>query len=99
MNDAKSPPIIEDSTLITRNAAIMATPVRDEMIMMSVESGRYFGLDDIGRDIWNRLEKPCRFADLVDGLAADYAGDRAAIAEDVRKLLVDMAAHQVLRLG
>ena len=99
MNDAKSPPIIEDSTLITRNASILTAVVREELVMMSAESGRYYGLDDIGRDIWNRLEKPCRFADLVDGLAADYAGDRAAIAEDVRKLLVDMAAHQVLRLG
>jgi hypothetical protein len=67
--------------------------------MMSVESGRYLGLDDIGSDIWRRLETPRTFGELIDGLAADYNADRALIADDVRKLLSEMAAHDAVTLG
>jgi hypothetical protein len=65
--------------------------------MMDARSGRYVGLDDIGSVIWQRLETPCTFGQLVDGLVADYEAERAVIAADVRALLADMAAHGVVR--
>jgi hypothetical protein len=92
-------PDIGDNTLISRSTSVLSAPVRDEIVMMSVESGRYLGLDDIGSDIWRRLETPRTFGELIDGLAADYAADRAVIADDVRKLLSEMAAHNVVKFG
>jgi hypothetical protein len=32
-------------------------------------------------------------------LVADYDADRSVIADDVRKLLLDMAAHDVVAFG
>jgi hypothetical protein len=66
--------------------------------MMSIEQGRYFGLDDIGSDIWKRIEPPCSFASLIDALAADYEADRVTIATDVQSLLGLMAEQDVVRL-
>lgn len=91
--------IIAETTLITRSSGVLAAAVRDETVMMDIESGRYYGLDDIGSDIWRRLEQPRRFGELVDMLAADYDADRAVIAEDVRKLLTAMAKHNVVALS
>ncbi len=91
--------IIAETTLITRSSGVLAAAVRDEMVMMDIESGRYYGLDDIGSDIWRRLEQPRRFGELVDMLAGDYDADRGVIAEDVRKLLALMARHNVVALG
>jgi hypothetical protein len=67
--------------------------------MMSIEQGQYFGLDDIGSDIWKRLDSPCAFADLIDRLVADYDADRENIAADVRALLATMAERDVVRLA
>jgi len=89
---------ISDDTLITRSTGLLAAAVHDETVMMDVESGCYYGLDDIGSVIWQRLEAPCQFGKLVDGLVADYDADRAVIAEDVRKLLSIMAEHRVVTL-
>ena len=58
--------------------------------MMDARSGRYIGLDDIGSVIWQRLETPCKFGQLIDGLVADYDAERAAIAADVRELLTGL---------
>ena len=99
MSSSASVPAIVSATRISRSPAVLTAEVDGEIVMMSIEQGRYFGLDDIGSDIWKRLEQPCSFATLVDRLAADYAADRATIAADVEALLGRMAAQDVVRLA
>ena len=89
---------ITDATVISRSPSVLTAEVDGEIVMMSIEQGRYFGLDDIGSDIWKRIEPPCSFAALIDGLTADYEADRAAIAADVQVLLDRMAEQDVVRL-
>lgn len=97
MPDVASPAIVDD-TRISRSAALLVAAVNDEMVMMDVSRGHYYGLDRIGADIWSRLETPVSFAALVDGLAAEYDAERAQIAEDVRQLLTMMLRYQVVRI-
>ena len=97
-NSAEKTRQIGATTLISRSPSVLTAEVDGEIVMMSIEQGRYFGLDDIGSDIWKRIEPPCSFAALVDGLAADYQADRATIAADVQALLDRMADQDVVRL-
>jgi hypothetical protein len=90
---------IGDATMISRSPTVVTAEVDGEIVMMSIEQGRYFGLDDIGSDIWKRIEPPCSFATLIDGLAADYESDRATIAADVQSLLGRMVEQDVVRLA
>jgi hypothetical protein len=90
---------IADVTMISRSPSVLAAEVEGEIVMMSIERGSYFGLDDIGSDIWKRIEHPCTFATLIDGLAAAYDADRATITADVRALLDRMAEQDVVRLA
>jgi hypothetical protein len=99
MKSAASPGRIADATVISRSPSVLAAEVGDEIVMMSIEQGHYFGLDDIGSDIWKRIEPPCSFGALIDGLAADYEADRATIATDVQNLLGLMAEQDVVRLA
>ena len=92
-------PTIGGATLISRSPSVLTAEVDGEIVMMSIEQGRYFGLDDIGSDIWKRIEQPCSFASLIDRLAADYDADRATIAADVHALLGRMAAQDVVKLA
>src|SRR6266853_1901702 len=90
-------PAIADATVISRSPSVLTAEVDGEVVMMSIEQGRYFGLDDIGSDVWHRIEPPCSFAALIDRLAADYDADRATIAADVQVLLARMAEQDVVR--
>lgn len=99
INSADAAANVADTTMISRSPAVLTAEVDGEIVMMSIERGRYFGLDDIGSDIWKRLDTPCSFAELVDRLSGDYAADRATIAADVRALLGRMAEQDVVRLA
>jgi hypothetical protein len=98
-NPAVSSHQIVDGTMISRSPSVLAAEVQGEIVMMSIEQGSYFGLDDIGSDIWKRIEQPCSFAALIDGLATAYDADRCTIVTDVRQLLDRMAAQDVVRLA
>jgi len=97
-SDAGSPAPIDDATVVSRNRSILTAEVGAETAMMSLEQDRFFGLDDIGGDIWRRLEVPRTFGELIDELTGDYDASRATIAEDVRKILAEMAAHDLVKL-
>ncbi|HEY1979766.1 MAG TPA: PqqD family protein [Xanthobacteraceae bacterium] len=100
MPEAPLPQVpINDQTLISRSDSLLVAGVHDETVMMDIQNGHYYGLDDIGSDIWKRLETPCRFSDLVDALIADYDADRAVIARDVLQLVTLMASNKVVTLS
>jgi Coenzyme PQQ synthesis protein D (PqqD) len=97
-NSANTMADIVDSTIISRSPSVLTAEVDGEVVMMSIQQGQYFGLDDIGSDIWKRIEPPCSFAALIDGLALDYDADRATILADVHSLLLRMAEQDVVNL-
>ena len=97
-SNSQSPGTIADATIISRSPSVLSAEVDGGIVMMSIERGRYFSLDRIGSDIWRRIEPPCSFATLIDGLAADYEADRATIVSDVQSLLGHMAEHDIVRL-
>ena len=91
-------PVIDDATVVSRNACVVSTETDGAVMMMHIDRGRYFTLDDAGSDVWRRIEAPCSFAALVDGLAADYEADRRTIAKDVARLLDRMTAQEIVQL-
>jgi hypothetical protein len=90
---------IENDTRISRSPAVLSAEVDGEVVMMSIEKGCYFGLDDIASEIWKRIETPCSFAALINNLVAEYDADRATIDADVRALLLRMAEQDAIRLA
>jgi len=92
-------PSIIDATLISRSPSVLTADMDNEVLIMRIEHADYFNLNDVGSDIWRRLESPCSFANLIDQLAADYDGTRATIAADVHALLSQMAVHDIVVLA
>ena len=76
----------------------IAAPVDDEMVVLSIERGSYYGLDDIGSEIWRRLATPIRVDVLCDGLAEKYEADRATIERDVISLLERLVSEGLVSL-
>ena len=74
----------------------IAAAVDREIVILSIERGSYFGLDDIGSEIWQRLEAPIRVDALCDSLAAKYDADRVTIGRDVLALLEKLAGEGLI---
>ena len=57
---------------VQRNLNMVTSNLDGEIVMMSVEHGEYFGLDEIGTRIWEFLEKPVIVEELITSLTNEF---------------------------
>lgn len=58
---------------VARVDEIITAPLGEDLMMMSVAQGAYFGLDEVGATIWSHLAAPIVVADLCAALQAEFA--------------------------
>lgn len=75
---------------------VLFTLVGNEAVLMSAATGKYYGLDPIGTDIWQRMQSPVSFVALCAALADSYDAASDEIARDVAELLERMLADGLI---
>jgi len=90
---------ITTDTVIRQIEEIVASDIDGETVMMSIENGEYYGLDDIGSRIWELIEKPVKVSNLIDTLLERFDVDRGTCEKDVLKFLNDLNGDNILVVG
>lgn len=78
---------IELHSTVYRHHDHVSAQVDDELVVLSIEQGKYFGFDDIGQTIWERLETAISVKQLCLDLARIYDAPLSTIQTDVLGLL------------
>jgi hypothetical protein len=89
---------ITAETRVVRSPSVVSAEVDGRLTLMNIDDGRYFGLNDVASDVWDRIGSPRPFGDLVDDLAAAYDAAPEAVAADVAALLRAMHTRAVVVL-
>ncbi len=87
---------LDMGSLISRVGGLPVAPVDDELVILNAAGGNYIGLDDIGRRIWELLEKPMRVDQLLHQIIQDYTGDRETITLDLLDFLGELRAQNLI---
>lgn len=74
---------IDLTTLVTQGDEHIATEIDNAVVMMSVEQGKYYGLDSVGSRIWNLLEQPRRVTEVCAIIQDEFAVEREICERDV----------------
>lgn len=75
---------------VQRNNDCVAAMVADELVVLSVDLGRYFGLNPTAARVWELLEQPRTMEELCDSLAEEYEIQPDACRLEVTALLEDL---------
>ena len=67
-----------------------------EAVILDLASGTYFGLNEVGTLVWRMIDEGRNAAEIVDAVAAEYQADRAAIAQDVNRLIEDLSTRRLI---
>jgi len=87
------------NTLITRSSEIVHTDMDGEVVMMSIEQGEYYGIDQIGSHIWNMLEEESSIEALCSRLCQRYDVDAKQCQQDVIRFLEKMLEHKIIEVS
>ena len=74
---------IDLDTTLVRAPDLVHSEIDDEIVMMSVETGRYYSLSDVGARVWELLEEPTRVSSLCDRLRLEYRIDEARCRNEI----------------
>lgn len=75
---------------LKRNPDLVAAEMDGDIVMMSVETGSYFGLTGIAPQIWEALEAPQTFDDLLSKMLSLYEVEEEVLRADLTTFVADM---------
>jgi hypothetical protein len=84
------------NALLRRRADSIATEIDGEVVVMSIATGRTFGLDRRGSRIWMLLENPSTIDALVQALLQLYDTTAERCRGDVLKFVDELIANQLV---
>ena len=75
---------------------VLARQVGEEVVILNLTSGTYFGLDPVGARIWQLMSDGKTLAEICDGMQAEYAVSREDIERDVIDIAQALCARQLI---
>ena len=83
---------------VRRGDEVLHREVGGEAVLVDLGSGRYFGLDEVGTQVWAGMERETSVAALVERVAAEFAVEPERAEKDLIALLRDMAKRGLVKV-
>lgn len=71
----------------------VAADLADEVIILGMTDGVYYGVDGVAARIWAMVQQPVRLADVVRALVAEYDVDEARCSADALAFVAELEAR------
>jgi hypothetical protein len=85
-------------TIVQRNAGVLDAEVDGEAVMLSIDSGRYFGFDSVGTEIWRLVQEPRSIAQICAALLERYDAEPEVCTADVTRFVAGLVNVGTLRV-
>ena len=82
--------MFEDSSCIVRSSAVIARGLRDQTLLMDMESERYLTLDAIASQIWTMLDGTQSVAHIAATIVDEYDAPAPTVRADIDALLTEL---------
>lgn len=83
-------------THLTVPPQVMSRLVGDETVLLDLASGNYFGLDSVGKSVWEAISAGRSLAEAVGLIIAEYDVDEAQARSDVLTFAEDLVESGLL---
>ena len=88
--------MLTPTTILARNPEIIANAIDDEIVMMSIEEGSYFGLNSIGSIIWQELEEAKSIESIISILLERFDVEEQTCREETIAFIENMIKNKTL---
>jgi hypothetical protein len=84
--------------IVQRCPDVIAAEADQELVMVSIANGYYYGVSDVARQIWETLEHPKKISELIDELIATHDVDRSSCEEQTLSFLEELLTEHLLQV-
>ena len=83
----------------SRNEQIIDGELDDNQVMMHLNKGKYFGLNPIGRRIWQLIEQPKSFQEISAVLLTEFEVSESQCSQEVQAFLDKAVQYDIIKKG
>ncbi len=88
--------VIDKNAIIHKREDIVTAQLDGKAVMMSVENGKYYGMDEIATAIWENIEKPISVIRLVHILTEEFDVSEEQCQTDVIVFLTKLRDENLI---
>jgi Coenzyme PQQ synthesis protein D (PqqD) len=88
--------ILEKSTIVVSNQLVSGDLLDGEVAILNLPDGVYYGLNDVGRRVWDLIQQPRTVHELKEILLQEYDVDPEKCSRELIDLLQDLAKHGLI---
>ena len=89
---------MENSKKYIQNTEVIQSKIGEEVVMLDIETGFYFGLNSVASTIWELMKVEISFDALIDELMAQFDVDRALCETDTIELINEFLEKKIIRV-
>lgn len=89
---------IDLDTTVTQATGLVSADLDGEKVMLSIEKGKYYGLNSIGSRIWELLEKPLTVREMVEVLLEEYDVEESTCLQDVQAFIRKLHTQLLVKI-
>lgn len=86
-----------DSTVVS-SSTLVSAELGEEVILLHLENGLYFGLDNVSARIWKMLETPTTVRGIEQVLLEEYDIEPDRCHDEVMRLLSDLIDEGLVKV-
>lgn len=90
--------MIQKHHLIKRASDLITSEIDGETVMLSIENGKYYGLNSVGSRIWTLLEIPRTADELCNLLMDEFEVKSKECEQDVLQYLNTLANDNLVKI-
>lgn len=72
------------------------TEVGEEIILLHLGNGTYYGLNETGHYLWSLLKEGATFPQMLEGMENRFDADKALLEQDLHAFLAGLIEHDLL---
>ena len=89
---------VNDTTCVIIPESVLAREISGEMVILDLNSERYFGLDTVGASMWEALSTGQNIGQAVVSMSAIYEADMEVLHRDLVELVQKLALYGLVVL-
>ena len=80
-------------------ADVLVQEMQGESVLLNLNSGRYFGLNEVGTRIWKACTTSASLQEATDALVSEYDVEPERLRQDLLELVEKLVGHGLLAVG
>jgi hypothetical protein len=87
----------EVPTAVEIGDAVIFQKLRDEIVILNMSNQQYYGLNNVGAEMWQLLVENRDTEAVLERLRLNYAADGETLRKDLASLVTDLIAAGLLK--